>query len=49
MKTPKDLGATYIEYGLVAALVTVAAIGGLAAMGGSLDTIFQAVATFIGG
>ncbi|NNE84915.1 MAG: Flp family type IVb pilin [Alphaproteobacteria bacterium] len=36
-------GATAIEYGLIAALVSVAAIGALNLMGGSLDTMFTAV------
>ena len=36
-------GATAIEYGLIAALVSVAAIGALSLMGGSLDTMFTAV------
>ena len=40
-----ESGATAIEYGLIAALVSVAAIGALTAMGGSLDTMFQAVST----
>ena len=38
-----ELGATAIEYGLTAALVSVAAIGALTAMGGSLNTMFQTV------
>lgn len=38
-----DSGATAIEYGLIAALVSVAAIGALQAMGGSLTTIFTNV------
>ena len=38
-----DSGATSIEYGLIAALVSVAAIGALTAMGGSLNTMFQSV------
>ncbi len=38
-----ESGATAIEYGLIAALVSVAAIGALTAMGGSLDTMFQTV------
>ena len=38
-----DSGATAIEYGLIAALVSVAAIGALTAMGGSLDAMFTAV------
>ena len=43
-KLQKDeSGATAIEYGLIAALVSVAAIGALTAMGTSLDTMFQTV------
>ena len=38
-----ESGATAIEYGLIAGLVSVAAIGALSAMGGSLDTMFSAV------
>lgn len=38
-------GATAIEYGLIAALVSVAAIGALTALGGSLNTMFTAVST----
>lgn len=45
MKMP----GTPIEYGLIAALVTVAAIGALTAMGGSLDTVYQLIATVFGG
>ena len=41
----EDSGATAIEYGLIAALVSVAAIGALTAMGGSLNTMFSAVST----
>jgi pilus assembly protein Flp/PilA len=37
-------GATAIEYGLIAALVSVAAIAALSAMGGSLDSMFTSVA-----
>jgi len=36
-------GATAIEYGLIAALVSVASIGALSLMGGSLDTMFTGV------
>ncbi len=36
-------GATAIEYGLIAALVSVAAIGALSLMGGSLNTMFTAI------
>ena len=38
-----ESGATAIEYGLIAALVSVAAIGALTALGGSLQTMFTAV------
>ncbi len=38
-----ESGATAIEYGLIAALVSVAAIGALTAMGGSLNAMFQTV------
>ena len=40
-----ESGATAIEYGLIAALVSVAAIGALQAMGTSLNTMFGAVST----
>ena len=40
-------GATAIEYGLIAALIAVAAIGGMTALGGSLDGIFTRVAGLI--
>ena len=33
-------GATAIEYGLIAALIAVAAIGAMTALGGSLQQIF---------
>lgn len=38
-----ESGATAIEYGLIAALVSVAAIGALTAMGTSLRTMFNTV------
>ena len=38
-----EAGATAIEYGLIAALVSVAAIAALTAMGGSLKEIFNTV------
>lgn len=38
-----ESGATAIEYGLIAALVSVAAIGALQLMGDSLQTIFTIV------
>ncbi len=40
-----ESGATAIEYGLIAALVSIAAIGALTAMSGSLNTIFTTVST----
>jgi pilus assembly protein Flp/PilA len=43
-----DAGATMIEYGLVAALVSVAAITALQTMGESLRTIFEFVTTVSG-
>jgi len=36
-----ESGATAIEYGLIAALVSVAAIGALSALGDSLNLIFS--------
>jgi pilus assembly protein Flp/PilA len=42
-------GATAIEYGLIAALVSVAAIGALSAMGSSLQTMFETVSTKLDG
>ena len=43
-----ESGATAIEYGLIAALVSVAAIGALQAMGGSLTTMFTGVRETLG-
>ncbi len=40
-----ESGATAIEYGLIAALVSVAAIGALKSMGGSLSTMFSSVSS----
>ena len=37
-------GATAIEYGLIAALIAVAAIGAMTTLGGKLDTTFTSVA-----
>jgi len=44
-----ESGATAIEYGLIAALVSVAAIGALTAMGDSLELIFTNVSTTLAG
>jgi len=42
-------GATAIEYGLIAALVSVAAIGALTAMGDNLSTMFETVSSALSG
>ncbi len=42
-------GATAIEYGLIAALVSVAAIGALTAMGNSLSAMFNTVSSALSG
>ena len=44
-----DSGATAIEYGLIAALVSVAAITALSAMGNSLSNMFSSVGGEIDG
>ena len=38
-------GATAIEYGLIAALIAVAAIGAMSTLGGKLKTTFSNVAS----
>ena len=40
-----ESGATAIEYGLIAALVSVAAIAAMSALGNSLTNMFNYVAT----
>lgn len=40
-----ETGATAIEYGLIAALIAVALIAALEAMGGSLSNLFNGMAT----
>jgi pilus assembly protein Flp/PilA len=42
-----ESGATAIEYGLIAALIAVVIIGGLSAVGNSLNTTFQSIATSV--
>ena len=44
-----DSGATAIEYGLIAALVSVAGIAALTTMGTELSTMFNTVATALTG
>jgi len=43
-----ESGATAIEYGLIAALVSVAAIGALTTLGDSLQGIFTSVSNSLG-
>ena len=43
-----ESGATAIEYGLIAALISVVIIGGATAVGTSLDATFTAVSTALG-
>jgi pilus assembly protein Flp/PilA len=43
-----ESGATAIEYGLIAALVSVAAIGALGSLGNSLGDIFGVVSNRLG-
>lgn len=40
-----EAGATAIEYGLIAALIAVAAITAMNSLGGSLSTTFSTVST----
>ena len=40
-----ESGATAIEYGLIAALVAIAAMGGMSLLGTSLNSIFSSVGT----
>ena len=44
-----ESGATAIEYGLIAALVSVAGITAFQALGSSLSTLFTSVASTING
>ncbi|WP_312489123.1 Flp family type IVb pilin [Sphingomonas sp.] len=41
-------GATAIEYGLIAALIAVAAIAGMNSLGGSLNTAFGTLGAKVG-
>ena len=43
-----ESGATAIEYGLIAALISVAIIGVLGTVGTNLDTVFGKVGTELG-
>jgi len=43
-----DKGATAIEYGLIAALIAVAAIGAMSSLGTKLNTTFNKVSNGLG-
>jgi pilus assembly protein Flp/PilA len=43
----EDTGATAIEYGLIAALIAVAAISAMVLVGSHLSTTFNSVATHL--
>jgi len=42
-------GATAIEYGLIAALIAVAAVGTMTTVGTNLTTLFTTISTSLGG
>lgn len=42
-----ESGATAVEYGLLAALIAVAIIGAITALGGQLSAMFQGIANKI--
>jgi pilus assembly protein Flp/PilA len=44
-----ESGATAIEYGLIAALIAVAIVAALTALGGQLSTTFDSIRTTIAG
>lgn len=44
-----EQGATAIEYGLIAALIAVAAITAMTQLGGQLTTTFESVTSAMGG
>jgi pilus assembly protein Flp/PilA len=44
-----ESGATAIEYGLIAAGISIAIIGAVNAVGGSLTTTFSSVSSALGG
>lgn len=46
--TKSQKGVTMIEYGLIAGLVSVVVIAALLLMSGSLETIFDAIASALG-
>lgn len=44
-----EKGATAVEYGLIIALIAVAIIAAVTLLGGNLGTMFNAIATRLGG
>ncbi len=44
-----ESGATAIEYGLIAALISVAIIGGVTTLGGNLNTTFSGLGGTVAG
>jgi pilus assembly protein Flp/PilA len=44
-----ESGATAIEYGLIAALIALAIMGGATALGNSIDSKFQSISTTLDG
>ncbi|KQT49433.1 hypothetical protein ASG47_03625 [Devosia sp. Leaf420] len=44
-----ESGATAIEYGLIAALISVVIIGAVSALGGQLFSVFNNINTKLGG
>jgi pilus assembly protein Flp/PilA len=38
-----ESGATAIEYGLIAALISVAIVGGLSSLGSNMDTMYTTI------
>jgi pilus assembly protein Flp/PilA len=49
LKTRKnEIGATAIEYGLIASLISVGIIASVTAVGGHLNTVFTTVSSALG-
>lgn len=48
-RSGRDRGATAVEYGLLVALIAVAIIGTVMALGGKLDGLFSSVADALPG
>lgn len=47
LATQRERGATAVEYGLMVALIAVAIIGAVTALGGSIDGLFTKASTSI--